>query len=71
MKPDLINKKFGYHLCGMTPHVYKLNIRVKHILSIAIMITKRHREIEDVSIYKGNVNGDTFSNFIDQNLAAI
>lgn len=62
------SRKFGYHLRGMTPRVYKLNIRGKRISSIAIMST---RGIEDVAIYEGNINGETFSNFIDQNLVPI
>lgn len=61
-------RKFGYHLRGMTPRVYKLNIRGKRISSIAIMST---RGIEDVAIYQGNINGETFSNFIDRNLVPI
>ena len=55
-------QKFGYHLRGMTPRVFKLNIRGKRISSIAIMST---RGIKDVAIYQGNINGDTFGNFID------
>ena len=53
-------RKFGYHLGGMTPYVY---IRRKQISPIANIST---RDIEDVAIYEGNINGDTYSNFIDQ-----
>ena len=39
------HQKFSYHLHGMTPFVYKLNIRGKCISSIAIVSTRSYSHL--------------------------
>ena len=55
-------RKYGYHLRGMTLCNFKLIAKGKRMSAIAIM---SERGIEDVGIYDGNINGETFGNFID------
>ena len=50
-------RKYGYHLRGMTPCNFKLIVKGKRMSAIVIM---SERGIEDVDIYDGNIDGDTF-----------
>ena len=59
---------FGYHLRGITPTSYKLNMHGKRLSSIAIMST---RGIEDIDTYEGNINGDIFCDFVQRCLVPI
>ena len=61
-------RKFGYHLRGMTSCNFRLIAKGKRMSAIAIM---SERGIEDVDIYDGNINGDTFGSFVDRSLVPI
>ena len=62
------NRKFGYHLRGITPCSYKLSVQGKRLSCIATMST---RGIEDVDIYEGNINGAIFTTFIARSLVPL
>ena len=61
-------RMFGHNLRGMTPTDYTLTLRGKHLSSIAIMST---RGIEDIDTFEGNINGDTFCDFIKRCLVSL
>jgi len=62
------NRKFGYHLRGITPCSYKLSVRGKRLSCIAAM---SNRGIEDVDIYEGSIDGAIFSTFIARSLVPL
>ena len=52
----------------MTPIDFKFTVRGKCLSSIGIMSA---RGVEDVDKYEGNINGDTFCDFVERYLVPI
>ena len=61
-------RRFGYHIRGLTPTVFKYTVCGKRLSSIAIMSS---RGIEDFDTYEGSINGQIFCDFLDRCLAPI
>ena len=61
-------RKFGYHLRGMTPVCFTHTVCGKRLNSIAIMSA---RGLQDFNIYEGNIDGETFYDFVQRCLLPI
>ena len=58
-------RRMAYGVRGATPENVMLQVRGKCLSAIAAMSV---RGIEDVVINEGNVDGDTFCNFLETNI---
>ena len=58
-------RRMAYGVRGATPENVMLQVRGKRLSAIAAMTV---RGIEDVVINEGNVDGDTFYNFLETNI---
>ena len=56
-------RKYGYSLCGRTPHSCDLLVRGERISIIAIMTNSG---VKDLYVVRGGVDGDAFLDFIDK-----
>ena len=57
--------RMAYGVRGATPENVMLQVTGKHLFAIAAMSV---RGIEDVVINEGDVDGDTFCNFLETNI---
>ena len=61
-------RTFSYHLRGIVPQDTVVSIRGRRLSTIAAMSC---RGIEDIEIYDGSVDGETFSRFIERCIVPI